>query len=121
MLGSEIISVYWDNKNEPLDALKTFLKENRDSIGGRKAYDETKFISISADFKLNRSIILKQIRQTSRKFGIDEVDIQLQMRYLGEGWECALKNNSINTKAIGRPIDNDTIADKIKTTIERAL
>ena len=24
--------------------------------------------------------------QTSRKFGIDEVDIQLQMRYLGEGW-----------------------------------
>tara|TARA_B100000963_G_scaffold337352_1_gene333265 strand:- start:3458 stop:4669 length:1212 start_codon:yes stop_codon:yes gene_type:complete len=123
VIGSEIISVYWDNKNEPLDsALKTFLKENRDSYWRPQGvYDETKFISISSDFKLNRSIIFEANTQTSRKFGIDEVDIQLQMRYLGEGWGTPPRTNSINTKAIGRPIDNDTIADKIKTTIERSL
>jgi hypothetical protein len=123
VLGSNIISVYWDKKNEPLDsALKTFLKENRATFWRPQGvYDETKFISISSDYKISRNIIFEVNTQTSRKFGIDEVEIQLQMRYLGEGWGTPPRTNSINTKAIGRPIDNDTIANKIKTTIEGAL
>jgi hypothetical protein len=103
-------------------ALKTFLKENRATFWRPQGvYDETKFISISSDYKISRNIIFEVNTQTSRKFGIDEVEIQLQMRYLGEGWGTPPRTNSINTKAIGRPIDNDTIANKIKTTIEGAL
>lgn len=123
VLGSNIISVYWDKKNEPLDsALKAFLEENRATFWRPQGvYDETKFISISSDYKISRNIIFEVNTQTNRKFGIDEVEIQLQMRYLGEGWGTPPRTNSINTKAIGRPIDNDTIASKIKTTIEGAL
>lgn len=123
VLGSNIISVYWDKKNEPLDsALKAFLEENRATFWRPQGvYDETKFISISSDYKISRNIIFEVNTQTNRKFGIDEVEIQLQMRYLGEGWGTPPRTNSINTKAIGRPIDNDTIANKIKTTIEGAL
>lgn len=123
ILGSNIVSVYWDEKNTSLNsALGLFVAENKERFWRPKSvYDEEKFLSLSSDFKIERSIVFEAATKATRKFGIDEVDIQLQIRRLGNGWENSAKTQTIKTKAIGRPISNDAIANKIKEVIEEAL
>jgi hypothetical protein len=123
ILRSNRVSVFWDASNQALNAaLVQFVDENKNDYWRPKgATDEKMFLDVSADFQITRSIIFKVETMTARKYGIDEVDIRLQIRRLGNDWGATPRAQTIDTKAVGRAISDAAIADKIRAAIEQAL
>ena len=82
---------------------------------------QEKLVIKANDYKLQQALFVTITSDTSQKFGIDEAEIIINLNFIDTKSGSAVRTETLKTKAIGRPINNEIIADKIRKTIEGVL
>ena len=121
LMGSTQIAVGWQTGNLALDAaLETFF-ETRHAKYWRaaQATDIDKLNELKRAYDLKTSLFIQATSKTTRNFGIDEVDIRIELTYMVD--KSPPNTKQMITKAIGRPVNDEAIADKIISTLAQEL
>ena len=123
VLGKELIAVAWSVENETLAAgLNQYFSEASEQYWLPDLINTAENLGeITAKYNLDTALFLTIQTNKSRKFGIDEVDIEVGIEYISPSNKTENKTQKIETKAIGRPVLDEDIAKKIRLALERAL
>ena len=123
VLGKELIAVAWSVENETIAAgLNQYFSEASEQYWLPDRINTAQNLGeITAKYNLDTALFLTIQTNKSRKFGIDEVDIEVGIEYISPSNKTGNKTQKIETKAIGRPVLDEDIAKKIKLALERAL
>jgi len=121
LMGSARIAVGWQTDNAALDeALVAFFDIRQESFWHtEQGSDINELSDIMRAYELETSLFIKPTTKTTRKFGIDEVDINIELTYIFDKEPTNTKQ--MTTQAIGRPINDRAIADKIISTLAQQL
>jgi hypothetical protein len=123
VLGKELIAVAWSVENETLAAgLNQYFSEASEQYWLPDRINTAENLGeITAKYNLDTALFLTIQTNKSRKFGIDEVDIEVGIEYISPSNKTENKSQKIETRAIGRPVLDEDIAKKIRLALERAL
>jgi hypothetical protein len=121
LMGSAQIAVGWQTGNAALnEALEAFFATRQEKYWrAAQATDLEKLSDIKQAYDLKNSLFIEATSKTTRKFGIDEAEIIIELTYSAE--KTPPNTKQMKTKAIGRPINDKAIADKIITTLALEL
>ena len=121
VMGSSLIAVGWQTDNAALDeALEAFFDARQEKFWhAAQGTNLDKLGDIMKAYDLETSLFIEAISKTTRKFGIDEVDINIELTYITG--KAVRESTQTKTKAIGRPINDRAIADKIISTLAQQL
>jgi hypothetical protein len=120
-MGSTQIAVGWQTGNLALDAaLETFFETRHEKYWrAAQATDIDKLNDLKRAYDLKTSLFIQATSKTTRNFGIDEVDIRIELTYMDD--KSPPNTKQMITKAIGRPVNDEAIADKIISTLAQEL
>ena len=122
VLGSDKTIVGWTTLGPAADGI---LHETVAQTG--KPYWHPALRTMSETAKTGKNYELKRalwiaIKPTwARRFGIDEVTIAMTLTYFDPETGRVLEEKPLKVKAVGRPIDDAKIADKIAETVKAHL
>lgn len=121
LTGSAKMAVGWQTDNPVLNvALGAFFETRQGKFWrATQGTDIDKLGDIMRAYELKTSLFIEASSKTTRKFGIDEVDIIIELTYIAD--KAPLNKKQMTTKAIGRPINDKAIADKIISTLAQQL
>lgn len=118
-----IIAVSWSSvAQETNETLLDLINGVNDKYWAPTHSDTQEKLVIKAnDYKLQQALFVTITSDTSQKFGIDEAEIIINLNFIDTKNGSAVRTETLKTKAIGRPISNEIIADKIRKTLEGVL
>jgi hypothetical protein len=118
-----LIAVSWTSTDqETHGALLDLIDGTKDKYWAPAHSDtQDKLIAKANDYKLRQALFVSISSDTNRKFGIDEADIIINLHFINTENGSPIRTETLKTKAIGRPINNGIIADKIRKTLESVL
>ncbi|NBR51059.1 MAG: hypothetical protein EBT87_04785 [Alphaproteobacteria bacterium] len=118
-----IIAISWSSVAQETNAtLLNLINGVNDKYWAPTHSDTQEKLVIKAnDYKLQQALFVTITSDTSQKFGIDEAEIIINLNFIDTKNGSAVRTETLKTKAIGRPISNEIIADKIRKTLEGVL
>lgn len=123
IIGGKLTAVAWSTSNRSVSAgLSTLFEARKENfwLAGTGTTLAALMTQASA-YQLKTALFVDITRQINRRFGIDEVDITIKLNYLAVPSGDITQSKTFITKAIGRPINDKAIADKIVAVLQPAL
>jgi hypothetical protein len=123
VLASDKIAIGWIKTKTAIDgAILKAIDKNPDKYwAAPTSTDAEELKKTAAEFELKQTLYLELTTQKARKFGIDEVDITLSLSYAPVQSSIAPTTLNLAGRAIGRPISDDIIAEKVSSLLAKAL
>ena len=123
VVGSKLTAVSWRAQSAGVnDGLQSYFAKSGDTywLAGTSD-DAAKLLDLSSQYDLSSAVFIDITMATARQFGIDEVAIDIQMNFYANGKPQPGRTKTVSGKAIGRPINDTIISQKIISLIEAAL
>lgn len=123
ILATNKIAVGWIRTNEAVDeAIRGVIENSPEKYWAAPTRSDAEGLKkMASGYELKRILYLELSTTKSRKFGIDEVDITLQLINLPIDKNISPKTQTVKGKAIGRPISDEIIAEKVSGLLKSAL
>ena len=123
VVGSKLTAVSWRAQSAGVnDGLQSYFAKSGDTywLAGTSD-DAAKLLDLSSQYDLSSAVFIDITMATARQFGIDEVAIDIQMNFYANGKPQPGRTKTVSGKALGRPINDTIISQKIISLIEAAL
>ena len=123
VVGSKLTAVSWRAQSAGVnDGLQSYFAKSGDTywLAGTSD-DAAKLLDLSSQYDLSSALFIDITMATARQFGIDEVAIDIQMNFYANGKPQPGRTKTVSGKAIGRPINDTIISQKIISLIQAAL
>lgn len=123
ILATNKIAVGWMKTNSAVDeAIRKVIDNSPDKYWAVPNRSDAEGLEKTAsEYELKQTLYLELATNKARKFGIDEVDITLNLAYLPVAGGVSPKTQTLKGKAIGRPISDEIIAQKVSALLRDAL
>ena len=83
--------------------------------------DKESVVSVMKDYDLDSGLFLDLAMTRSKKFGIEEVSISIEIKQLGGDLEEEPRAKILKTKVVGREVNDELIASKIFAVVSPEL
>lgn len=123
VLASNKIAVGWMQTNNAVnEAILETIEGGPDKYWVASGISDPEGLRKAASgYELTQTLYLELTTNKVRKFGIDEVDITLNLTYTADKSSVSPRTQTVKGKAIGRPISDDIIAKKVASLLSNAL
>lgn len=123
VVGSKLMAVSWKAQSVSINSnLEAYFANASETFWLAGTLDDpTKLLNLSSQYDLSSALFFDISTNTSRQFGIDEVAINVELLYYDNGEPQRDKSKILSGKAIGRPINDTIISQKIINLIDAAL
>ena len=123
ILATNKIAVGWMKSNNAVDeAIRKVIENSPDKYWAVPyRLDAEGLKKAASEYELKQALYLELATNKARKFGIDEVDITLNLTYMPVEGSSPPKTQTVTGKAIGRPISGEIIAEKVSALLRDAL
>lgn len=123
IIGSGQTAVAWSTGNRAVsDGLSSLFEARKENFWlAETGTARAALMKQASTYQLKAALFVDIGTQLNRKFGIDEVDITIKLNYLAVPSGNITRSKTLKTKAIGRPINDKAIADKIVAVLQPAL
>jgi len=123
VVGGSAAALGWSTLSPSLDRkLMGFVEANKAKYWSEgSGEDKDSVVSVMKDYDLDSGLFLDLSLTRSKKFGIEEVSISIEIKRLGEDLREKPGAKILKTKAVGRKVNEEIIASKIFAVVSPEL
>ena len=123
VVGGRAAALGWSRLSPSLDRkLMGFVEANKGKYWSEgSGEDKESVVSVMKDYDLDSGLFLDLAMTRSKKFGIEEVSISIEIKQLGGGLKEEPRAKILKTKVVGREVNDEIIASKIFAVVSPEL
>lgn len=123
VVGGRAAALGWSTLSPSLDRkLMGFVEANKGKYWSEgSGEDKGSVVSVMKDYDLDSGLFLDLAMTRSKKFGIEEVSISIEIKQLGGDLKEEPRAKILKTKVVGREVNDELIASKIFAVVSPEL